>query len=228
MLDDKFTLKHLYNMILDIKKEVESDTPIEIIEKKDKEIEKKDKEIEKVTEENQKLKQKISQRHDKKFIARHIQTGEEIIFNSYANAHSIAKIGPHSIKDNYLNQAIQCRGYTFREEGEPYWEPPKPYIFNPEQKASTHMIPCRSTHLKTGEIIWYNSIIEAAEYMSNIDPINFPLNDTNRRTLTRVINDQKPTTKIPIKFYQWETCLEDVYTGHFGFWVYPNGTRKEV
>ena len=185
MLDDKFTLKHLYKMILDIKNDVEADTPMEIIQKKDIEIEKKDKEI-------QKLKQKISQRHDKKFIARHIETGEEIVFKSYADAHKIAKIGPHSIKDNYINQAVQCRGWTFRQEKEPWWEPPQPWIFNPEQKASTHMIPCKSTHLKTGQVTYFNSVIEAAQYMHDLDSENFPLTDTNRRTLLQ--NNQRTKT----------------------------------
>jgi len=210
LLDAEFTIKHLYDIILQIKDELESDI------------------VEDLKVENTKLKQKISARHDKKFIARHIETGEEIIFKSYADAHDIAKIGPHSIRDNYLNQAVQCRGWTFRHEGEPWWDPPQPFIFNPEQKASTHMIPCKSTHIKTGKINYYNSIIEAAQYMYDLDPENFPLTDSNRRTLLRIINDQKPTTKLPIKNYKWESCAENSYTGHFGYWVWKDGTREEI
>jgi len=168
------------------------------------------------------LKNKIS--HMKKetpFIARHIVTGEEIIFKAYSDAHDIAKIGPHAVKDNYLNKPKQCRGYTFRLQGTPYWSPPENFFFSEDQKASTHMEYCKSVHIETGEIVYYNSITEAAIHMNKLDPNNFPINDTNKRTMTHVISGKK-TTKVPLKYYTWSKI------SNCGYWIHPDGLKEEI
>jgi prophage antirepressor-like protein len=157
-----------------------------------------------------------------RYIARNIETNEEREFDSYAAAHDISRIGPHSIINHYMNKPIHSRGWTFREKEKPYWQPPKNFIFNPEQKTSAGMIMCKSINIETKEVIFYNSVIEASEYMSKLNPVEFPDNDTNRRSLNRVISDQKPTTKIPLIYYKWsriENC---------GSWVFPDGTIETI
>ena len=155
------------------------------------------------------------------FIARNIITKEEKIFKSYDAVHEITKIGPHSVKDNYLDKPKQCRGWTFRTENKPYWQPPTNFIFNPEQKSSTHMEFCKSIHKTTKEVTYYNSGIEVAWHMHKLDPDNFPVNDTNRRAITHVLQGNK-TMKFPLCYYDWnkvEKC---------GTWVFPDGHTEDV
>jgi predicted GIY-YIG superfamily endonuclease len=167
------------------------------------------------------LQNTINNMKKEQYIARNISSGEERFFKAYADAHEIAKIGPHSIKDNYIDKPNQCRGWTFRTENNPYWEPPKNFIYDKDQKSSTHMTICKSVHRETGEEIYYNSITEAAAYMHSLDPINFPNSDTNRRSITHVIQGGK-TLKIPLKNYIWSKV------DNCGSWVYPDGTKVLV
>ena len=116
----------------------------------------KDQKISALTEEIDELKKQ------RQFIARDLETGKEIIFNSYAKAYDISSIGPHSLKDNYLDKPKQSRGWTFRTMGKPYWQPPKNFKYNTAFKPSTQMRMCKSVNIKSGEVTYYNSCIEAA------------------------------------------------------------------
>lgn len=163
------------------------------------------------------LKNKISHlRPETPYIARNIVTGEEKEFKSYAAAYDISKIGPHQIRDNYLDKPVQCRGWTFRSPGKPYWKVPENFIFNQDQKASAHMIMFKSVHKTTGVETYFNSITEASEYISK-SGVSFENSETNRRTLNRLVNEDKPTKHPYLAQFSWskiESC---------GSWTYPDG-----
>lgn len=210
LLDDTFTIDHLFEIVISIKNKLEEKEKTDLIikvkeqeeelEEKEKELKKKESEINKLSKEN--------------FIAKNIKTGEVREFTSYKAAYDISKIGPHSVKDNYLNKPYQNRGWVFHERNMPYWNPPDNYYFDPEYKSTTNMVRCKSIHKESGVIQYYNSIIEAAKFHL--------LDETRRRT----VNDQTLfymdcKTDI-VKDYEWyavELC---------GSWVYPDGNIVEI
>ncbi len=166
--------------------------------------------IKQQSEEITTLKNKIVHiKGDKKFIAKNILTGEEIEFKSYSDANKISGLGPHSLKDNYLDKPRQCRGYIFRTEGSKCWQPPHNFIFNENTKPSSHMIMCKSENIKTKEVNYYNSIIEAVEYINKLYP-EFILDDTHRRKLNRIITEGKPTKDDVLNKYKWYMCDKDI------------------
>ncbi len=190
-LNDKFTIEDLHQSILKIKAKLE--------EADDKKKQTKIEELEET------VKTLIEKRQ---FIARHLITGEEKIFTSYEAARKISGIGPHSIKDNYLNKPRQSRGWTFRTVGKPYWQPPNNYNFNTAFKPSSHMKVCKSTHLKTRDVQIYNSVIEAAYFIGlHKEEDTKKKKETDRRTLNRTVNGGKTIHPI-IGQYKWEPVEE--------------------
>ena len=193
-LSEDYTLEDFHQSILKIKYELED------IDNKTK-----DQKIYALTEENEELKKQ------REFIARDLETGKEIIFNSYAKAYDISSIGPHSLKDNYLDKPKQSRGWTFRTMGKPYWQPPKNFKYNTAFKPSIHMRMCKSVNIKSGEVTYYNSCIEAAYFIKLYpDEASDKKKETQRRKLTRAMSGKKCIDPI-ISQYEWsfiETCGE--------------------
>jgi prophage antirepressor-like protein len=142
------------------------------------------------------------------FKAKNIITGEIREFNSFEAAREIAKIGPASMKKGYLDKPKQCRGWIFHSSDKPCWVPPKNFIFNPETKASTHMLFCKSVHRETKEETYYNSVVECAEYISKLD-VDFENTETNRRTINRLISTDKPTLHPYLARFEWSLVPEE-------------------
>jgi hypothetical protein len=207
-LDDEFTIDDFNDTVLKIKHDVENDL-VETLIKENYELKKK-----------MQLQTRVNNLHSTKFIARNILTGEEIVFHSYADAKQISGLGPHSLPDNYLNKPIQSRGHTYRECGNPYWEPPQNFKFDPESKPSSHKIFCKSVHKRSKEVTYYNSVKEASEFLGICKESDSKAKkETTRRTLNRSINGGKITHET-IGEYDWskvDSC---------GHWVYPD--RKEL
>jgi hypothetical protein len=60
-----------------------------------------------------------------KIIARHLQTGEEIIYGSATRAAANFAVSAHALEETYINKARQMKGYHFRKFDEKrFWNPP--------------------------------------------------------------------------------------------------------
>lgn len=155
-------------------------------------------------------------KYDKLIIARCIKTGKEKIFKTYmeANLDPDIKIGVHSLPDNYLNKPRQFKGYVFYEPGKPYWKPPINFIFYELKKPSTHMKMCKSIEISTGNVTFYNSMLEASWHLSLIYK-DFEFSETHRKML-RFACDNHTSITHPVSLYKWSKCDE-----FFGSWSSP-------
>lgn len=211
-LDNTFTLSKLYKQILEYLETFNDKDALvkayEEIERLKEKYEKKEEtkpkpEKPKVNQEITELKKKVAHlKGEKQFIARNIITGEIKSFNSYDAARDITKIGPHSLKDNYINQPRQCRGWVFHDYDKPCWYPPENFIFNVDTKPSSHMLMCKSVDKKTGSETYFNSIVECAEYISKLG-VDFENTETNRRTINRLVQTNKPTVHKYLSKFNW-------------------------
>jgi prophage antirepressor-like protein len=216
-----FTLTKLHKQILEMLDEFNNKDALvkayEEIERLKEKYEPKPKPVKKVEETAQvtELKKEVAKlKGDSHFRAKNIETGEIREFNTFTAAHDIARIGPHSIKDNYLNKARQCRGWIFHEADKPCWVPPENFIFNPDTKASAHMLFCKSVHRETKETTYFNSVVECAEYISKLN-VDFENTETNRRTINRLIITDKPTLHPYLARFEWSLVEE----GQCGTWT---------
>jgi phage anti-repressor protein len=158
----------------------------------------------------------------KQYIARHIETGVETTFKSYSDAQQIAKVGPHSLRDNYLNKPRQARYYTFYEKGSSYWEPPKNFKVDINVKSNTHSVMCKSIHNNTNETTYYNSITEASNIIGLVlEDDSKQVASSKRRKLNWTIDNGKSEDPIISKFtwYRLESC---------GFLVNPDGSKIDI
>lgn len=216
-LDKNLTLTKLHKQILEMLEEFNSkDALVKAYEEIERLKEKYEKPIREskpekpiINHEVVELKKKVAQlKGEKQFIARNIITGEIKSFNSYDAARDITKIGSHSLRDNYLNQQRQCRGWVFHDHDKPCWYPPENFIFNVNTKPSSHMLMCKSVNKKTGSETYYNSIVECAEYISKLG-VDFEDTETNRRTINRLVQTNKPTIHPYLSKFNWyivENC----------------------
>jgi prophage antirepressor-like protein len=217
-LDNTFTLSKLYKQILEY---LETFNDKDALLKAYEEIDRLKKELDqntqtvqkpekpKVNQEITELKKKVAHlKGEKQFIARNIITGEIKSFNSYDAARDITKIGCHSLRDNYLNQPRQCRGWVFHDHDKPCWYPPENFIFNVDTKPSSHMLMCKSVDKETGSETYFNSIVECSEHISKLD-VDFENTETNRRTINRLVQTNKPTVHKYLSKFNWyivESC----------------------
>jgi len=163
---------------------------------------------------NNKNKSKKIKKNDKDIIARNIKNGKEKHFKTYSDVHldPDIKIGVHSLHDNYLNKMRQFKGFVFYELGKPYWQPPENFIYYELKKPSIHMQFCKSVEMTTGNILFYNSMLEASWHLSLLYK-DFEYCETNRRTLRNACNDVNSNI-YPVSLYKWYKCDD-----FFGSWI---------
>jgi hypothetical protein len=196
------------------KPELIIEKPEPIIEKPEPIIEKPEPIIENLTIEQVNKKAVKVKKNDKNIIARNIKTGEERTYKTYTDVYidPDIQIGVHSLPQNYLNKPVQYKGFVFYEFGKPYWQPPDNFIYYVMKKPSTHMQMCKSVEISTGNVLFFNSMIEASWHLSLIYK-DFPYNETNRRTLRHACEDGKKSIIYPISLFEWSKCNENI-----GYW----------
>lgn len=148
-------------------------------------------------------------KNDKHIIARNIKTGEERTYKTYNDVYidPDIQIGVHSLPQNYINKAVQYKGFVFYEFGKPYWQPPDNFINYVMKKPSIHMQICKSVEISTGNVLFFNSMLEASWHLSLIYK-DFEYNETNRRTLRHACANGKKSIIYPISLYEWSKCDE--------------------
>jgi prophage antirepressor-like protein len=166
-LSDEFTYDHLNKRMEQLKETINGDLVPNLLKRiNDLEQEKQMKESkeQKTTLEKEKT-MLLKQVTNEPFKAINISTQEIISFKSFSDSNKISGIGPHSIKDNYLDKPRQHNGFVYFSVDKPYWKPPTNFKFDNSVKPSIHMIMCKSIHKETGEITYYNSIKEAGKIL---------------------------------------------------------------
>jgi len=153
------------------------------------------------------------------FRAINILSNEIITFKSMADASKISGIGPHSIKNNYLDKPVQHNGFVYYSEDKPYWKPPQNFRFDLSVKPSINMIMCKSIHKETQEITYYNSIKEAGKI------IGIQEDDSTMRKFSWLCAENvsgKASTHVILNKYYW-------YKVHScGSWIYPDLSEEII
>jgi len=179
-------------------------------------IQESNKEIGKLKTKNVVLTKQIK---EEPFKAYNLSTKEIISFKSFSDGNKISGIGPHSIRDNYLDKPKQHNGFVYYSDNKPHWKPPTNFKFDTNVKPSIHMVMCKSIHKETKEVTYYNSITEAGKI------IGLDEDDSTMRKFSWLCaenaNGKASTHEILNKFtwYKVNTC---------GSWIYPDGKEEPI
>lgn len=209
-------IPNLIRQIAELEYKLEIKDKEEIITNQEEIISEKNQEIGKLKSKTRVLEKQIK---ENPFKSINILTGEIKKYKSFSEACKNSGIGPHSLVDNYLDKQVQHKGLVYFSEDKPYWKPPVNFKFDLSVKPSTHMVMCKSIHKETGEIVYYNSIKEAAKI------IGLESNETIIRKFSWLCaeNVNGRASEHPIlnkyKWYKVHQC---------GCLVYPNGTIQDL
>ena len=257
-LSDTFTIEIFYEAVLHIKNEVNNEFVAKLINELselklkfenaqltinelESKIKEKGQQVENVSEEKNKI---IIQKEkelknllklEKNIIKRDIDTGAETKYEyNISDKCSTINVSTHSLEDNYLNKPNHIKGFTFREEGMPYWKPPQNYNYirnsidkkitknkkEDEKKVSdsTNKIIIKAIHKITKEVHYYASISEAALILKLSEKGN--IDKSSARKKVEYISSGKMKGSSKDKYlsqFTWSRLKS------CGFLVYPDG-----
>lgn len=155
-------------------------------------------------------------------IARDLDDQTETRFASREEVYRMIGVNTKILKDCYLNKPKQYNGLTFRNENNPYWNPPDNFHFIEEHNSSKNIF-IKGVHKTTNEVVYYNSALEAAQLIPGLyDEVEF--NKTNIENIRKTLSSKNVNrNKHPIlSQYTWKKIDQ------CGQMVHQDGTIEQL